>query len=281
MANIKLNPLKPGDMRGFTVNKTPARGYLLVEIIVAMGIAAALLGLIFGIASGSMSLGQAIVTEGRSETRREAFLGFLGRSFEQLPGNAVIELTTRETSQRFLPRMVIQNAPTSFAFDGLPVSAQAIVLTTVPVPSGGVNVVLEYYEEPLLDDEDELAEERQEPAGSIILYRDIWRFELRVLDSRTLELISDWDIAGRLPLQVELNAVFEPQGEEVIHYFWIPPKTNPSSLVRGLEQGNNQNSTRAGQTGAQNGTQTGAQTGGGNTGGPSVPSGATRGGGGR
>lgn len=253
MATIKLNRLKLGDMRVSTVNSPLRKGYLLIEMLLAMGIAASIMTLIFAIATGSMSLAQTVVDEGRTQTRRQAFLEFLGRSFEQLPGNAVIELETRETSQRFLPRLVIQNAPASFAFDGLPISAQAIVLTTVPVPGGGVNVVLEYYDEPLLDDEEQVADQRQEPAGSIILYRDIWRFELRVLDSRTMELISDWDIAGRLPLQVELNAVFDPQGEEVIHYFWIPPKTNPTSLMRGLQQGANQNSARGTQTGNQGG----------------------------
>jgi len=246
-------------MRVFTGNKSPQKGYLLIEVVLAMGLAAGLLTGIFAIATGSLRLAQGIVDEGRSQTKREAFLGFLARSFEQLPGNTVIELETRETAQRFLPRMVIQNAPTSFAFDGLPISAQAIVLTTVPVPSGGVNVVLEYYEEPLLDDDQQLAEGQQEPAGTIILYRDIWRFELRVLDSRTLELISDWDIQGRLPLQVELNAVFDAQGEEVIHHFWIPPKASPVTLTEGLSQGANQNS---GQNSGQNQDDDGAGTGG-------------------
>lgn len=237
MGNTKVKPPKPGDMRGFTVNNlSRPKGYLLLEVILAMGLAAVLLSGIFAIATGSMSLAERIVEEGRYQTRREAFLNFLGRNFEQLPGNAVVELVTKETSQRFLPTLTIQNAPASFSFAGQPISAQAIVLTTVPVPSGGVNVVLEYYEEPLLDDEDSVAEDRQEPAGSIILYRDIWRFEMRVLDSRTMEWISDWDIQGRLPLQIELNAVFEPNGEEVIHYFWIPPKANPAALMRAVGQ---------------------------------------------
>ena len=101
----------------------------------------------------------------------------------------------------------------------------------------------------MLENDGEEAQVRQEPAGSLILFRDLWRFEMRVLDSRTLELISDWDIRGRLPLQVELNAVFDPEGEEVIHHFWIPPKTSPATLVQGLAQGANQNSAR---TGGQN-----------------------------
>lgn len=244
-------------MRGSIDNSSRRGGYLLIEVLLAIGLAAGLLGAIFGIASGSMSMAQKIVDEGRLQTKQQAFLGFLGRSFEQLPGNAVLELETRETSRRFLPRLVIQNAPASFSFEGLPISAQAVVLTTVPVPSGGVNVVLEYYEELLLDDEEQVGEERQKPAGTLILYRDVWRFELRVLDARTMELISDWDIRGRLPLQVELNAVFDPNGEEVIHHFWIPPKSNPTTLMRGMERSSSANPN---QTGGQNPNQGGPQT---------------------
>ena len=256
MAWNKPNQQKLGGMRGFIVNKQrPQKGYLLLELVLAMGLAAGLLTGIFAIATGSLSIGRTILEEGRLQGKREALIEFLGRSFEQLPGNAVVELQTRETSQRFLPRMVIQNAPTSFAFEGLPISAQAVVLTTVQVPSGGVNVVLEYYSEPLLDDNDQLAESSPEPAGSIILYRNIHRFELRVLDSRTLELISDWDIRGRLPLQVELNAVFTPDGKEVVQHFWIPPKTSPATLVNGLGQGSAQGNNQTNQGTQQPGGQ--------------------------
>lgn len=118
-------------------------------------------------------------------------------------------------------------------------------------------MVLEYYQEPLLDDGNQTVDGRQEPAGSIILFRDLWRFEMRVLDSRTLELISDWDIRGRLPLQVELNAVFDPEGDEVVHHFWIPTKTSPATLVQGLEQGANQNSARTGGQNNQDNSNTG------------------------
>lgn len=258
-----------------------------MEVVLALGIAAALLSGIFAIASGSMSLADKVVTEGRSEGRRESFLGFLERNFEELPGNAEIELITRDTGQRFLPTLTIQNAPVSFAFAGLPISAQAIVITTVPVPSGGVNVVLEYYEQPLLDDEDSLAQEAQEPAGSLILYRDIWRFELRVLDSRTMEWLSDWDIRGRLPAQIELNAVFDAESEEVVHYFWLPPKTSPAALMQGLgqQQGAAAGAGAGGDGGGPTGEQPqtdprggGAQNGGG---GGSTRGGGAGGGGGR
>jgi hypothetical protein len=216
-----------------------------MEVVLAMGIAAGLLAGIFMIASGSLSLSDKVVTEGRSEGRRESFLNFLERSFLELPGNAEIRLLTTETSSRLLPTMTIQNAPTSFSFAGLPVSAEAVVLTTVPVPGNKINVVLEYYEEPLLNTDDQLAAERPEPDGSIILYRDIWRFEIRALDVNTLEFLIEWDVRGRLPLQLEMNAVFEPDGEEVVHHFWLPTKVSPAQLVRSVQGGGGRNGPRS------------------------------------
>ncbi len=274
----KSNQQKLGDMHVCTDNPNRRGGYLLLEVVLAMGLAAALLTGIFVIADGTLSIADKIVTEGRSQTRGESFLSFLGRNFEELPGNAIVELKTQETSARFLPTLTIQNAPASFSFAGQPLSAEAIVLRTVPVPSGGVNVVIDYYEEQILDDDDGLAQEQQEPIGSIILYRDLWYFELRALDIRTQEWVSDWEIRGRLPLQIEMNAVFEPNGDEVVHYFWLPAKENPATLVRSLStgrQGGANRNQRGNQGGAASGGDQGGPGGGGNRGsggeGPAIP----------
>lgn len=213
-------------------------GYLLLEVVLAMGIAATLLISIFMIASGSLSLSETIVEEGRTEGRQESFLSFLERSFAELPGNAEFRLSSTESSQRLLPTLTIQNAPTSFAFEGLPIAAEAVVIRTAPVPGGGINVLLEYYESKILDDSDGLAVENVEPVGTIILYRDIWRFELRALQINTMEFVSEWEASGRWPVQIELNAIFQPDGEEVVHHFWLPAKANPAQLLRsGQQQG--------------------------------------------
>lgn len=201
-----------------------------------MAIAAALMVGVFMIASGTLSLSEQVVSEGRTEGRREAFLNFLEQSFEELPGNSEIRLLTAETSERLLPTLTIQNAPTSFAFEGLPVAAQAVVIRTVPIPTGGLNVVLDYYEEQLLNDQDALGNAEAIPVGSIVLYRDIWRFELRALDINTLEFLSEWEIRGRRPVQIEMNAVFSPDGEEVVHHFWMPSKANPAQITRSSQQ---------------------------------------------
>lgn len=226
-------------------------GYLLLEVVLAMGIASALLISIFMIASGSLSLSERIVEEGRITSRHESFLNFFERSLEELPGNAEVRLSSVESSGRLLPTLTIQNAPTSFGFEGLPIAAQAVVIRTTPAPGGGLNVVLDYYESQLLDDGDGLAEERPEPVGSLILYRDIWRFELRALQVSTMTFVTDWETSGRWPVQMELNAIFEPDGGEIVQHFWLPGKANPAQLVQGIGQQGGR--ARGGQNGAESG----------------------------
>jgi len=227
-------------MRICIEDKSSPRGYLLLEVVLALGIAAAVLTGIFMIANGSLSLADTIVKEGRADSRREGFLNFLERNFSSLPGNAILNLETIDSGQRFLPTLTIQNAPTSFSFAGQTVSAQAVELRTTPAASGGVNVVLNYYDVPVLNNNEEFADGRPEPVGSIILYRDLWRFELRVIDRNAPleepEWLSEWAVRSRVPVMIELNAVFDSEGDEVVHYFWLPPKVNPETLVRNLGQ---------------------------------------------
>jgi len=57
-------------------------------------------------------------------------------------------------------------------------------------------------------------------------------FEWRVLDGRSMEWQYDWDLQGRLPLQMELTMAFGARGEEMRHIFWIAPKQNPEVVLR-------------------------------------------------
>ena len=81
-----------------------------------------------------------------------------------------------------------------------------------------------------------------EPFAEVVLLEDVLYFEWRVLDGRTMEWQYDWDIQGRLPLQLELKVAFGAEGQEIRQVFWITPKQNPEVMMRQLQQGQgNQN----------------------------------------
>jgi hypothetical protein len=77
----------------------------------------------------------------------------------------------------------------------------------------------------------------------------------------------DWEIQGRLPLQLELTMAIGAKGEEVRQIFWLPPKQSPEVAMRQMQQsGANANA--------------GAANPGGNTPGVTIPGGEIPGGGG-
>ena len=272
---------------------TSRGGYLLMEVVLALGVASLVLGAVFSLASGALSISETIATEGRDQIQRETFLRFLGRNFEAMPGNAILDLKAEDSGSHFTSEMTFQNVPTAFGWAGQTISAEAVQLSTVLRRDGDLDVVLRYYEEAILDDADSTADVRADPVAEITLLRDVWRFEWRVLDGRTMEWDYEWDIRGRSPLQLELNVVFRRNGEEIVHYFWIPTKTSPETLMQQNRRpvANTGGTTGGGATGQPNsqpnvtlpgggrgrGESTGGRGGRGKTGGRGAPSG--RGGG--
>ena len=101
----------------------------------------------------------------------------------------------------------------------------------------------------------------------MVLMEDVWVFEWRVLDGRTMEWLYDWDLAGRLPLQMELVFMRTQYSEPIRQVFWITPKQNPEVMMRQLQQGPGQGGTAPG--GGLEGA-TGGAPGGGAPGSPPV-----------
>lgn len=280
---------KPGAMRDST-NNSPRlrlgrvrararRGYLLLEVILALILSGLLLGTILEIIDGSLEMSNLMAEDGRRHMTQEAFLTFLGRNLSQLPGNAELDLTRKDAGTHFLSDLTFQNVPTSFSWSGQAISAEAIQLSTVRRRSGDLDIVLRYYEEPILDDSDSVASEGAEPVAEITLLRDIFWFEWWARDGRTLDYTETWDVRGRLPVQMELRVKFDQNSEEIVHHFWIPPKLNPETVMRSQQRA--APTTRGGQPGDATG---GGNRGGGNRGdgnrGDGNRGGGNRGGGG-
>ncbi|NNC89834.1 MAG: hypothetical protein HKN82_15360 [Akkermansiaceae bacterium] len=220
-------------------------GYFMLEVILALGVASLVIYGVFALASGALSVSETMAEEGRGQITRETFLTFLGRNLEMLPGNAVVDLQSEDMGSHYTSELTFQNVPTSFSWAGQALSAEAIQLAAVLRRDGDLDIVLRYYEEPILDDEDSTANVRADPVAEITLLRDVWRFEWKVLDGRTMEWDYVWDVRGRMPLQLELNVVFNRNGEEIIHYFWIPPKTSPATLMRAMQTSGDRAGTQA------------------------------------
>ncbi len=235
-------------------NCSLTKGFTLFELVLALGIAGMVLTSIFKIADGAVRSTSTMVDMQNEDISRDAFFSFLRNHFDSLPGNAVLNLVSTSSSEPFLSEMTFQNTPVSFNWGGVPIAAEATRLITVPTVTNGVDIVLEYFDDPILDSDEGPAERGIEPIASIILLRDVRLFEWSVLDGREYnsterdEWPYEWEQNNRRPTYVELKVRFENGDREIKRLFWIPTKQNPRTSMSAL-----QNSARNSRQGAGGG----------------------------
>jgi hypothetical protein len=212
----------------------------LLEVVVATGLIAMLIGMVFAIARSSLALGNRVVETQNEEMLTQAFFELLGRRFSELPGNARLDLQFQKSSSQYLSELTLQNVPVTFTWGGQPRVAKAVQIATVRRRSGFLSIVLRYFEMEILEDPTtgERPQTAIEPFAEIELLSDVAYFEWRVLDGRTMEWLESWDLQGRLPLQLELVMAQGAKGEELRHIFWIAPKQNPEVALRQTMQQN-------------------------------------------
>ena len=213
-------------------------GFTLLELVLAMLVLALLVGMIFGSASANLELSNTVVRKQNEESEKNAFFELLNRRFSSLPGNTRMELTWKDAGSRYLSDLTLQNVPLAFTWGGTEKVAKAVRLSTVERRDAYLDIVLRYYETEILEDSDNAeVDPDAEPFAEVVLLEDVRLFEWRVLDGRTMEWQEDWDLVGRLPLQLELVVGFGNDGAEIRQVFWITPKQDPEVMMRQLQQG--------------------------------------------
>ncbi|MES2440015.1 MAG: type II secretion system protein GspJ [Verrucomicrobiota bacterium] len=224
-------------------------GFTLLELVIAIGLLAMLVGMVFGTARTSLALGNTIVETQNEEMLHQAFFELLNQRFSSLPGNTRFDLKVEDSGSHYLSDLTLQNVPLSFTWGGQARVAKAVQLSTVKRRSGYIDIVLKYYENEVLEDSStsfKSTATSNEPFAEIVLLTDVAFFEWRVLDGRSMEWQYDWDQQGRLPLQVELTLAIGAKGEEIRQIFWIAPKANPEVRLRTIMQSAGNSSGEAG-----------------------------------
>ena len=227
------------------------RGFTLLELVVALLLVALLAGMIFTTSYSTLALGNNVVKTQSEEMLHQAFFDFLENSFSALPGNTRLELTTTDSGSHYLSDLTLQNVPLSFTWGGEERTAKAIRFSTVKKRSGFIDIVLSYYENEIIEEDSSrsggtASRSDEEPFAEIVLLTDVAYFEWRLLDGRTMEYQYDWNLPGRLPLQMELICAFGADGGEIRQVFWIPPRQNPEVFMRQLQQSGGQGAAGGG-----------------------------------
>lgn len=223
----------------FHSSSTRRAGFTLLEVVIAIGLLTIIIGMVFAIARTSLSLGNTIVRTQNEEMERQAFMDLLGQRFSALPGNTRLELKSEDSGGRYLSDLTLQNVPLGFTWGGQERIAKTVQLSTVKRRSGYLDIVLRYYENEVLEGSASTFGQSaldKKPFAEIVLLTDVAYFEWRALDGQSLEWQYDWEIQGRLPIQLELVMAIGAKGEEIRQVFWLPPKQNPEVMMRQLAQ---------------------------------------------
>jgi hypothetical protein len=217
-------------------------GFTLLEVVISVFLLTVIIGMVFGISRSSLMLGKSIVETQNQEMENQAFFELLGQRFSALPGNTRFNMKVEDSGNHYLSDLTLQNVPMSFTWGGQERIAKAVQISTVKKRSGFLDIVLRYYENEILEDSASTFGSNalsKEPFAEIILLENVAYFEWRLLDGRIMEWQYDWDIQGRLPLQIELTMAVGAKGGEMRHVFWLPPKQNPDVVMRQIGQGGN------------------------------------------
>jgi type II secretory pathway pseudopilin PulG len=220
--------------------KSRNRAFTLLELVLAILLLTILVGMVFATARTSLALGNSIVETQNEEMLQQAFFELLSQRFSALPGNTRFDLKVEDSGSHYISDLTLQNVPLSFTWGGQARIAKAIQLSTVKRRSGYLDIVLKYYENEILEGAESSfssSTAATEPFAEIVLLSDVAFFEWRALDGRSMEWLYDWDVQGRLPLQLELTLAIGAKGQEIRQVFWIPPKQNPEILMRQMMQG--------------------------------------------
>jgi prepilin-type N-terminal cleavage/methylation domain-containing protein len=231
--------------------RTRDSGFTLLELVIAMLLMTIIIGMVFGIARSSLALGNTIVETQNEEMKHQAFFELLSQRFSALPGNTRFDLQVEDSGSHYISQLTLQNVPVGFTWGGEERIAKAVQISTVKRRSGYLDIVLSFYENEILEgSESQFGESSfdEGPFAEIVLLEDVAFFEWRVLDGRSMEWQYDWEIQGRLPLQMELTMAIGAKGEEIRQIFWIPPKQNPEVLMRQMTQGGGNGETGGGAT---------------------------------
>lgn len=221
------------------------RGFTLIELTVALAILSILIGMVSMLSYNYLSLSSEMVVSQRNEMRTQAFLDWVRRTFGNLPGNAVWQITSNGqqagSAAPLISDIIVQELPLTLYWSDSPIQVKAVRLRTVSQPNGLLSLELECYDEELLDltsSEDNSALLDVKPIATTTLLEDVRWCEWSVRDPSTDEWKEDLKRNDNRPYQLQLNLAFGDNEVAIREVFWIPPKENPKLLIQEMKAGN-------------------------------------------
>ncbi len=208
-------------------------------------------------AHSANKVSQAVVDEQNESVRQQAFFAMMKRHFDNLPGNAITELSLRG-DQGF--EMTFEEAPFSFQIGRVPVAAESMTLIASG-ELGDMNLDLMFYENRILVDSvvDESTQSggssgnSDEPIAVLPLLEGLWYCGCEVLSQNNLndkfngrepaQEVNpfEWFNREELPAMVTFRIQYEKTSDVIEKKYWLRNKVDIGNIIQQFSSQRNDN----------------------------------------
>lgn len=246
-----------------------------MEILLGLALIGMLAGGVFAVQRGALEVSTEVVKSETQTLKVHSFCELLRRNFEQMPGNAKVNLQFYGGSGSDMTEVAFTDYPLAFTWPGVTAGAKTVIFRTERSAGIALQAAILYLGE-------EQAAEWQKGGqfdegkilGRITIMDGIALLKWRFLDDSKDEYVEEWPLTNtRRPTMVEMTLQFMDGSDPVKLIFWIPTMANPQQFT----QFGNQAGAGAGVPGG--GVPGGGIPGGGVPGGGAGPGGGKPGGG--
>ncbi len=211
-----------------------SRGFTLVEILLGLALIGMLAGGVFAVQRGALQVSTEVVAAETQTLKVHSFCELLRRNFEQMPGNARVNLQLYGGSGSDMTEIAFTDYPLAFTWPGVTAGAKTVIFRTERSVGIGLQAAILYL------DEEQAAEwqkggqfDEGKILGRITIMDGIARLHWRFLDEQRDEYVEEWPLTNtRRPTMVEMTLQFMDGSDPVKLIFWIPTMANPQQFTQ-------------------------------------------------
>lgn len=213
------------------------RAFTLVEVLLGLALIGMLAGGVFSVQRGALQVSIEVVAAETQTLKVHSFCELLRRNFEQMPGNARVNLQLYGGSGSDMTEVAFTDYPLAFTWPGVTAGAKTVIFRTERSVGGGIGLqaAILYLDEELAAswqksgqfDESKILGRRITIMEGIALLH--WEF----LDEQRDEYVEEWPLTNtRRPSLVQMTLQFMDGSDPVKLIFWIPTMANPQQFTQ-------------------------------------------------
>jgi prepilin-type N-terminal cleavage/methylation domain-containing protein len=238
------------------VHRLPA-GFSLLEVMLAVALMAILIGGVFGVQRGAMTVAKNVMESQEENMRISSFAELVRRSFEQAPGNSKVHLVVPRSNNGG-SEIYFKDHPHAFAWSGVTGGSKAVILRVEASKIKSFNAVVLYLDAEAAKDYengsfDEKAVDRATGLPRVRrleLMEGIQEMTWKVIDDTATaggsqpgrgsgrqseeDWLPDWPLdKTKRPTRLKFHLAMMDASPPLDLTFWIPSMVSPDQFANG------------------------------------------------